>query len=350
MYRFLFDTLITRTEPESAHHVAMGALAAAGTVEPARRLIAHTMGSAPAHPVIDDRLLVFPRPFPARLGLGAGLDKNATSVLGLAALGFGFIEVGTVTRHPQPGNEPPRLWRYPEQRALRNRMGFNNDGADAVADRLVHLRSTTAGRSVVLGVNIGKSKITPAAQADADYGYSARRLARYADYLVINVSSPNTPGLRDLQTKEALAPIVSAVRSGAREGAGRDVPLLVKIAPDLSHEHITHLCAFARSEGLTGVVATNTTIAHDLGDGGLSGMPLRERALEVVTQVRAELGSKPVLIGCGGVSSAADAHALVRAGADLVQAYTAFIYEGPTWPGRVNRELTALLDNDADAT
>lgn len=341
LYRFAFDKLITRTDPERAHHMALDAIGKAGSSEAGRRALRAAFGHLPPSPVRNERLLAFARPFPAHLGLAAGMDKNATAVLGLGALGFGFVEIGTVTAHAQPGNDQPRLWRHPEIASLRNRMGFNNDGADQVAGRLRELRATKAGRQVIIGVNIGKSKITPASQAADDYGYSAKQLARYADYLVINVSSPNTPGLRDLQSVNQLAPIIERTRSAAMRSSGREVPLLVKIAPDLADEDIAAVAQLVRREGICGMVATNTTINHDLGPGGLSGAALRERSLQVVKLARQQLGLRPVLMGVGGITSVADAKAMLAAGADLLQGYSAFVYQGPSWPGKINRALAA---------
>mgnify|MGYP001768276854 FL=1 len=267
------------------------------------------------------------------------MDKNAEAVLGMDALGFGFVEVGTVTAEPQAGNPRPRLWRHPDMRALRNRMGFNNDGAATVGQRLRELRRSPAGRAVVVGVNLGKTRTTALEDAEADYRSSTHEVARWADYLVVNVSSPNTPGLRELQQVEALRPIARAVREEARRVSGRDVPVLVKIAPDLADDELTAIAAMVVEEGLAGVVAVNTTIAHDLGPGGLSGPPLRDRALEVVRLLRRDLGARPVIIASGGITDAATGREFLDAGADLLQAYTAFVYEGPLWPGRVNRAL-----------
>ena len=283
--------------------------------------------------------------FPAPLGLAAGMDKNAQAVKGFAATGFAFVEVGTVTAQAQPGNERPRSWRELDVRGLRNRMGFNNNGADAVARTLHTLRSSRSGRAVVVGVNIGKTKTTEPADAAADYAYSARALAPYADFLVVNVSSPNTPGLRDLQSTQALRPILEKVRAAADQatrgdGAGRRVPLLVKIAPDLADADVDAVADLALELGLDGIVATNTTINHERGPGGLSGPPLKERAVEVVTRLRARVGPTMTLMGVGGISTADDARALLDAGANLVQAYTAFVYEGPWWPARINAALS----------
>ena len=280
--------------------------------------------------------------FPGVVGLAAGMDKNAEAAVGLANAGFGFVEVGTVTARPQPGNPKPRSWRELDVRGLRNQMGFNNEGADAVARRLARLRSTARGRQVVVGVNIGKTKVTPADEAAADYAYSARTLAAYADYLVVNVSSPNTPGLRDLQSVDALRPILEHVRRAADEAVPeRHVPLLVKIAPDLADEDVDAVTDLALELGLSGIVATNTTINHDRGPGGLSGPPVRERAREVVSRIRGRAGERLTIIGVGGISSEADARALLDAGADLLQLYTAFVYEGPWWVARLNRALAA---------
>ncbi len=233
-------------------------------------------------------------------------------------------------------------------RGVRNRMGFNNEGAAAVAGRLRRLRATPAGRRLVVGVNIGKTKVTAAEDAPADYATSAGLLAPYADYLVVNVSSPNTPGLRDLQSVAALRPILVAVRAAAddatgglgRSGAG-PVPLLVKIAPDLSDDDVDAVADLALELGLAGVVAVNTTIAHDRGPGGLSGPPVLARGLEVVARLRGRLGPEAVVIGVGGVSEPADAAAYLAAGATLVQGYTGFVYRGPLWASRINRALAA---------
>lgn len=231
------------------------------------------------------------------------------------------------------------MWRYPATRALRNRMGFNNPGADEAARRLRALRSTRRGRAVVVGANIGKTKVTPLEDAVEDYRYSASAVARWVDYLVVNVSSPNTPGLRSLQAVESLRPILAAVRQAADAAAHRRVPLLVKIAPDLADADIDAVADLVVDMGLDGVVATNTTVNHDLGEGGLSGAPLLPRSLEVVRRLRSRLGEGPTIIGVGGISSIMDAELMLDAGADLLQAYTAFIYNGPAWPGRINRAL-----------
>lgn len=276
--------------------------------------------------------------FPAPLGLAAGFDKDAKGVEGMTMLGFGFIEIGTVTAKPQPGNPRPRLKRIRDRRALVNRMGFNNEGADVVAKRLKKLRDRI-GTTLVIGVNIGKTKVVPERDAIDDYVYSATALAPYADYLVVNVSSPNTPGLRNLQAVTALRPLLLAVRHAANDAAGRHIPLLVKIAPDLDDADVDAVGQLANEIDLDGVVAVNTTIAHNYGQGGLSGPPELERGIAIVTRLRRILDPKRIIIGCGGITSVADAARYRRAGANLVQAYTAFIYEGPLWPSRINKGL-----------
>ena len=331
IYRALFDHVLTRTDPERAHHSAFRAIRAARPVTARRRV--------PGRPVQALGLT-----FPNVLGLAAGFDKNAVGIDGLAALGFGHVEVGTVTGEAQPGNPQPRLFRLPDDRAVVNRMGFNNDGAEVVAARLrARGRRSTADGAPVLGVNIGKSKVVPEEEAVRDYEKSARLLAPHADYLVVNVSSPNTPGLRDLQAVEKLEPILTAVQRVA-EG----VPLLVKIAPDLADDDVLGVADLALAVGLDGIIATNTTISREglrtpaarvaeVGAGGLSGAPLTARALEVVRLLRERVGPDLTLIGVGGITTVEDARARLDAGATLLQGYTALVYEGPLWPRRIVR-------------
>lgn len=340
MYRLLFRLVFRHLDPERIHHVVFVAIRAVAAV-PVLGGAVRTFFATPPSGAVQ----VWGRTFPGPFGVAAGFDKNAVGVHGLTMLGFGYVEVGTVTAWAQPGNEAPRLWRLPEREALRNRMGFNNEGSVAVAARLRRLRRTARGRNRVVGVNIGKTKLTPAADAPDDYATSAERLAPYADYLVVNVSSPNTPGLRDLQSVEALRPILEATRESAdaathAAGVAR-VPLLVKIAPDLSDEDVDAVANLALELRLDGVVAVNTTIAHDLGEGGLSGAPLRERGLEVVARLRHRLGAGPVIVATGGIMDVEDARAYVAAGATLLQGYTGFIYRGPFLARRVNRALAA---------
>ncbi|MDR2722372.1 MAG: quinone-dependent dihydroorotate dehydrogenase [Cellulomonadaceae bacterium] len=340
-YRTMFNLIFAGMDPERAHHLVYRGLAIAGRVPVLRDMVqgalAPYLGRGAGGPGSVEALgLTFPAPF----GLAGGFDKNAGCVSGLAMLGFAHIEVGTITPRPQPGNEAPRMWRELNIDSLRNRMGFNNDGAHTVAANLRRLRASKRGRSIIVGVNIGKNKVTEAADAAADYAVCARVLAPYADYLVVNVSSPNTPGLRDLQSVESLQPILEAARAAADEATpGRHVPLLVKIAPDLADADVDAVADLVKDLGLDGMAAVNTTIGHDLGPGGLSGPPLLDRGLDVVARLRARLGDGPAIIGGGGVTTAADARAYLDAGATLVQGYTGFIYVGPLWPSRINKAL-----------
>jgi dihydroorotate dehydrogenase len=354
-YSLLFNGVFRRMDPERAHELAFSMIERAGNVPVLRDIvqgvIAPYLGQHAGGP---GSVRLFGRVVPAPFGLAGGFDKNARAVRGLTMLGFGFVEIGTVTARPQPGNEKPRMWRELDVRGVRNRMGFNNEGAAVAADRLRALRRTAAGRAIVVGANIGKSKVTPPEFAAADYAMSARLLAPWADYLVVNVSSPNTPGLRDLQATESLRPILEAVRAAADEanatastGADRRVPLLVKIAPDLADEDVDAVADLALELGLDGVVAVNTTIGHNRGPGGLSGPPLLGRGLEVVARLRERLGTGPVIIGVGGITRADDVRAYLRAGADLTQGYTSFVYEGPLWASRINRALTRSAGSTA---
>jgi dihydroorotate dehydrogenase len=340
VYRLLFDLVLRRTDPEKAHAGTFALIRAVASVPVLRDVVAVVLG-----PPRGGGVRLWGRYFPSRLGLAAGFDKEGHGVLGMTMMGFGFVEVGTVTEHAQPGNDRPRLWRLVDRRALRNAMGFNNAGAQAAATTLRRLRSTARGRAAVVGVNIGKSRVTPLERAADDYATSAGLLAPYADYLVVNVSSPNTPGLRDLQAVEALRPVLEAVRVAADEAttrAGRPpVPLLVKIAPDLSDEDVDAVADLAAELGLDGIVAVNTTIAHDEGPGGISGPPLLQRGLDVVARLRERLGPEMVIVGVGGISSGADAREYLAVGATLVQAYTGLIYEGPFFARRITRALAA---------
>jgi dihydroorotate dehydrogenase len=335
-YHLAFDQILTRVDPEVAHRLGFAALRAAEPLLPRR-------------PGAPDRLSAMGLSFPGPLGLAAGFDKNAEGIDAFAALGFSFVEVGTVTGEPQPGNPRPRLFRLPADRAIVNRMGFNNDGAEVVARRLA-ARRERRHRDVVVGVNIGRTKAVPDEAAVADYEKSTRLLAPYADYLVVNVSSPNTPGLRDLQAVDLLAPLLSAVRRQADAVREGHLPLLVKIAPDLTDKDVLAVADLALELGLDGIVATNTTIARDglrstpaevahAGAGGLSGPPVRSRALEVLRLLRERVGPDLTLVAVGGIASADDARERLDAGATLLQAYTAFVYEGALWPARVQREL-----------
>jgi dihydroorotate dehydrogenase len=297
------------------------------------------------------RVRAFGRELASPIGLAAGLDKDAEAFEAFAALGFGFVEIGTVTGQAQPGNPRPRLFRLPADRALINRMGFNNGGAHAVACRLAARRRGPA----VLGANIGKTKAVPLEAATDDYVHSATLLAPYADYMVVNVSSPNTPGLRDLQAIETLRPLLQAVRAALDAASPeRRVPLLVKIAPDLADADVDAVADLALELGLDGLIAVNTTVERAglrtsaeriarCGAGGLSGSPLKARALAVLRRLRARVGERLLLVSVGGVESADDVWERLCAGASLVQVYTGLIYEGPALVRALHRALAARL-------
>jgi dihydroorotate dehydrogenase len=354
-YERFFRTVLTRSDAEQVHRRSVAALRAASPA-----LAAHGRRVRAAAEPVEALGLTFRGP----LGLAAGFDKNATAVDALAALGFSSIEVGTVTGRPQPGNPRPRVFRLPDDRAVVNRMGFNNDGAEVVANRLARRAARWAGSDcgcVVLGVNIGKTKVVPEEEAVGDYELSARLLAPYADYLVVNVSSPNTPGLRDLQAVERLEPLLRAVGRTADEAAGRHVPLLVKIAPDLTDEDVLAVADLAVATSLDGVIATNTSISREglrtpeaqvaaTGAGGLSGAPLRGRACEVMRSLRARVGPDLTLVGSGGIDTVEDARERLDAGATLVQGWTGLVYGGPLWPARLQRGLQRGLQQELTGT
>jgi dihydroorotate dehydrogenase len=347
LYRLLFSAVLRRMDAERAHRMAFALIRAAARVPGLRAALRARL--APAHPELRVRALGLEMPGP--FGLAAGFDKNATGIAGLAMLGFDHVEVGTVTARPQPGNPRPRLFRLVRDQALLNRMGFNNDGAEAVEPRLARRPP-----GVVVGVNIGKTKAVPDSEAIADYAASTRRLAHHADYLVVNVSSPNTPGLRDLQATGRLRPLLAAVRDAAGT-----VPLLVKIAPDLADADVDAVADLAVELGLDGIIATNTTIGRQglatppeavraMGAGGLSGAPLADRALEVLRRLHARVGDRVTLIGVGGVETAEDAWQRILAGATLVQGYSGFVYAGPAWPRAIHRGLAERLAASPYAT
>ncbi|MFG1781475.1 quinone-dependent dihydroorotate dehydrogenase [Rhodococcus oryzae] len=334
MYSLLLR-LMFRLQPERIHHIAFRAMRLVTAVGLVRALVAKVL--TVSDPVLRTR--VFGVDFPAPLGLAAGFDKDATGVNAWGPLGFGFAEVGTVTAQAQPGNPAPRLFRLPADRALINRMGFNNHGAGHAANQLRQRRN-----GVPIGANIGKTKVVPAAEAVADYTASARLLGPLADFIVVNVSSPNTPGLRDLQAVESLRPLLSAVQGAV------DVPVLVKIAPDLSDEDVDAVADLAVELGLAGIVATNTTISRSglrtpesdvtaIGAGGLSGPPVADRSLEVLRRLYLRVGDRLALISVGGIETADQAWERILAGASLVQGYTGFIYGGPFWMRRIHKGL-----------
>jgi dihydroorotate dehydrogenase len=284
--------------------------------------------------------------FDSPFGLAAGFDKNAVAVRALGELGFSHVEIGTVTAVAQSGNDKPRLFRLPKDRALINRMGFNNQGAEKIAARLKRLREKHGSNLPVIGVNIGKSRIVAVEDAIEDYRKSAELLAQHADYLAVNVSSPNTPGLRSLQSIDALQPILQAVLQQAK---GK--PVLVKIAPDLADEDVLAVADLCLKLGLAGVIATNTTVQRNslltesaaldsIGAGGLSGPPVAERSIEVLKLLKGRINNRAAIISVGGIETPADAALRMEAGATLIQGYTGWIYQGPLWARRINKFLT----------
>ena len=292
---------------------------------------------------------VFGVAFSNPVGLAAGMDKDARAGTAWNALGFGFAEVGTITPRPQPGNPPPRVWRLPAHRALINRLGFPSDGMETVARRIERTRAR--GMALRLAVNIGPNKETPPERVAGDYAALMGGLGRLADFVVVNLSSPNTPGLREFQAPERMRTVVEAVRSVPFEAGGRP-PLLVKLAPDLDASMVREICAATIELALDGIVATNTTLARgEVGvaapyAGGLSGTPLKERAREVIRGIRDNTRGRIPIIGVGGIASAEDAYAHIRAGASLVECYTGLVYEGPGMVRRIKQGLVRLLIRD----
>jgi dihydroorotate dehydrogenase len=321
-YERLWRRLLFALDPETAHHLALAGLA----WMPSRRSVAD---STP--------LSVFGLRFRHRVGLAAGFDKNAVALPAWETLGFAFAEIGTVTAQAQPGNPRPRIFRYPRQRALINRLGFNNDGADVIAQRLARWRERGRWPSIPIGINIGKSRATPMEAAVEDYLYSFRRLRSHADYVALNISSPNTPGLRELQGAAQLEELLRAINA---ERAA--TPVLVKIAPDLETTPLDELIAVCDANAVAGIIATNTTLDHSSiaadadEEGGLSGEPLREKSTAIIRQVASK--TRIPIVGCGGITDAPSAREKLQAGATLLQVYTGFIYRGP---GLI-RELAAL--------
>jgi dihydroorotate dehydrogenase len=340
MYKLLLRPLLFRFDAEKVHHFAfwwLKFLLALPGAKPLARWLYHYQDERLAQHLMG---LHFPNP----VGLAAGFDKDAKLTDELACLGFGFIEIGTLTPRPQPGNPQPRLFRLPADRGLVNRLGFNNGGVEAAVARLRARRSP-----VLIGGNIGKNKDTPNEQAAHDYELAFAALFDHVDYFVVNVSSPNTPGLRALQDRAPLTALLQALQA-LNHQRPQPKPLLLKIAPDLTDGQLDDIVAIAQEVGLSGLIATNTTIGRDqlatpadqvaqIGAGGLSGQPLRARSTEVIRYLRARLGREFVIIGVGGVFTAADAREKLAAGASLVQLYTGFVYEGPGAVGQINRAL-----------
>jgi dihydroorotate dehydrogenase len=339
IYRTIARPVLFRLDAERAHHLGLSGLSALSRLAG----LAPSVG-APHH---GRRTTVFGIDFPSRVGLAAGLDKDGEALRAWPLLGFGFVEVGTVTARAQPGNPRPRLFRLRQDEAIVNRMGFNNAGAAALAVRLDRLGALP----VPLGISLGKSKVTPVDTTIGDYLTSLRLLHRFADYIAVNVSSPNTPGLRSLQDAAALSDLVDALAAESRVLAGRDgrpAPLLVKVAPDLTDAALEELVDVCLTHDVAGLIATNTTVTRDAlahqdpaagESGGLSGRPLAARAREVVRRIHDQAGDRLPIIGVGGIAGPDDAQRLVDAGASLVQLYSGLIYQGPALVRRVAKVL-----------
>lgn len=350
LYR-LAKSVLFRLDAETAHHLTVGGLSRAAHI-PGTLALMRRMYGQEASPLLSQTLwgLEFANP----VGLAAGLDKNGEAVPAFSSIGFGFVEVGTVTPRPQPGNDKPRLFRLPEDEALINRMGFNNIGIDGMA---ANLRAASAHRTVPVAVNIGKNKTTPNERAEDDYRQCLAALYPLADLFVVNISSPNTPDLRKLQHGGDLRRLLAAAsaelaRQAERHG-GPPKPLLVKIAPDLSEDELRETVGIIADSGVSGIVATNTTVArpnlqsaHGGESGGLSGRPLFHKSTGIIRSIYRLTEGKLPIVGCGGIFSAEDAYEKIRAGASLVQLYTALIYRGPGLVREVNRGLGERLQRD----
>lgn len=344
-YERLLRPRLFKMDSEHAHEVAVNAMARLGRLAPLCRFLeAQSRAAGGALRPIE----AFGLNFPNAVGLAAGFDKNARAWPAAAAFGFGHVEIGTVTAHAQDGNPKPRLFRYPAQEAVINRMGFNNEGSEAVAERLAH-QPLPGARRIPLGINLGKSKVTELKYASGDYLSSFNRLADYADYLVLNVSSPNTPGLRQLQDESHLRELLGVVTTANRDrasGAGKKrVPLLLKIAPDLTFPQIDAVLGVIAEFGLDGLIATNTTLARPgffagvNETGGLSGAPLRRRSTEIINYVARATNGRLPIIGVGGITDPASAAEKMDAGATLVQIYSGMIFRGPLFPAEIARAL-----------
>ena len=340
MYKFLIRPILFRFDPEAIHHFTFRFLKLALAIPGAKALVSALYRKQ--HPALKQKL--FGLEFENPVGLAAGFDKDAKLIDELAAFGFGFIEIGTLTPKPQPGNDKPRLFRLPTDQAIINRMGFNNEGAEAAVARLKNRKS-----KVIVGGNIGENKVTPNEAAFNDYAACLKTLDPYVDYFVVNVSSPNTPGLRALQEKEPLRKLMADLKVLALQQP-KPKPVLLKIAPHLTNEQMDDVIDILKSTRTDGVIATNTTINRNglnastpqlekIGNGGLSGKPLTNRATEVIQYLRKGLGSEFPIIGVGGIMSANDAVEKIKSGANLVQVYTGFIYEGPRLVKAINEAL-----------
>ena len=345
MYKQIILPILFRFDAETIHHTVTRLLQLVLSIPGASAICRKLY-------IVDDNRLartVFGLTFPNPVGMAAGFDKNAELISELSDLGFGFVEIGTVTPRPQPGNPRPRLFRLKGDGGLINRMGFNNKGVGPAAERLRHFAKNKGGRQVIVGGNIGKNKDTPNENALDDYIISFRELFDAVDYFVVNVSSPNTPGLRDLQEREPLTRLLTALQQENHQRPAPK-PILLKIAPDLTNGQLDDIITIVSETGIAGIIATNTTISRDglttdsatvaqMGAGGVSGSPLRERATEVIRYLYQQSGGAFPIIGVGGIASAEDAQEKLRAGASLVQVYTSFIYEGPGLAKRINKAL-----------
>jgi dihydroorotate dehydrogenase len=342
MYRFFIRPFLFLFDPETIHHATFKIVGVAGKIPGISNLLRAWFS------IQDKRLerTILGLQFPNPVGLAAGFDKDAKLIDELECFGFGFIEIGTLTPKAQPGNDKPRLFRLPKDQALINRMGFNNGGVAEAVKRLKKRKS-----KVIIGGNIGKNKVTPNEKAFEDYAYCFQALHPYVDYFVVNVSSPNTPGLRELQEKEPLMQLMNHVKELSNKSR-QPKPVLLKIAPDLTNSQLDDVLEVLVATKADGVIATNTTISREglntrhttleaIGNGGLSGKPLTIRSNEVISYLRARLGKDFPIIGVGGIMSPGDAVEKIKAGADLVQIYTGFVYEGPGFVKRINKWLLA---------
>ncbi len=339
----LLKPMLFQFDPERIHDTVMGALRIASRNRGMLELISKICEPTDPKHAVKLWNLEFPNP----VGLAAGFDKNALALPAWPALGFGFVEIGSVTAHAQPGNPKPRLFRLPDDDAIINRMGFNNDGAQVVAARLELWQHEFGKLRVPLGINLGKSKITPLEDAPGDYVFSLEKLYEYGDYFVVNVSSPNTPNLRELQDKDKLEVLLKTVM-GFVKAQAQAKPVLLKIAPDLSFEQLDEILGLLEQFGLSGIIATNTTLARDglktriNESGGLSGQPLRARSFEILKHLSQQTNGKLPIISVGGISSAEDVQMRLDAGASLVQVYTGWIYKGPLMLRELMRGLGSL--------
>lgn len=336
VYSRVLKPLFMRLEAERAHRLTLA-------------ILARLPSRAPTEDPPELRTTLWGVSFSNPVGLAAGADKNAVAIRAWNSLGFGFAEIGTITPLPQPGNPPPRMWRLEEHRALINRLGFPSEGMEAVEPRITEIRRKSL--KMRLGLNFGPNKNTVPAKVAADYAALTSRMAHLADFVVVNISSPNTPGLREWQAPERIRAIVDTIRTAPVKSARRP-PLLIKLSPDLDDAMLREICAAAIDLAIDGIVATNTTIArHQVGvdssfEGGLSGEPLKDRALQALRNIREYTSGKIPLVAVGGIASAEDAYERIRAGASLVEFYTGLIYRGPGLVDEIKQGLVRLLIRD----